>query len=100
MNEPRFGHWAIVLADGTVLVSSSWNAHQPDRAAEIYDPTSDSWAPTSEMVQVRLVSEGMLLRDGRVMAVGGADEEGHGLTSAEFYDPSSDIWTPSTEAAR
>ena len=100
MNEPRFGHWAIVLADGTVLVSSSWNAHQPNRAAEIYGPTSDSWAPTSEMVQVRLVSEGMLLRDGRVMAVGGADEEGHGLTSAEFYDPSSDIWTPSTEAAR
>ena len=59
--------------------------------AEVYDPTSMTWAATQTMVQPRYLHTATLLQYGRVLVVGGFASPG-GV--AELYDPVSKIWTP------
>lgn len=89
----RWGHFATLLADGRVLVAGGLSAPQANGAdqylasAEIYDPTFNRWSPAADM-PVALGDQGntgTLLRDGRVLIVGGG--------SWALYDPKSDRWS-------
>jgi hypothetical protein len=61
-------------------------------SAELFDPASGAFQSTGSMGYARtLGASATLLRDGRVLVVGGGPEVG---TSAELYDPESGTFTP------
>ena len=98
MNDPRVGHKAVLLRDGRVLVIGGgdgrrgyrWNAIA---SSELYDPLTDRWTRTGDMVEGRRSATATLLQDGRVLVAGGLDAATRSLASAEVYDPSSGSWS-------
>jgi len=85
MNETRVFHSAIQFQDGNVLVVASLEL-------EMYDSTTDTWAPAGNMIQERdMMHTATLLVDGRVLIVGGKGENEagrlEGLNAVEIYDP-------------
>ena len=89
----RESHTATLLANGKVLIAGG---HRGRRAAitiyssaEIYDPATGRFSATGEMTRIRHKHEAVLLADGRVLIVGGADErDGRpAYTSTEIYNP-------------
>ncbi len=107
----RFLHAAIRLQNGKVLIAGGGNIFsrldmQPDLPApytvyaELYDPATDTFAPTGSMITERYDFQPVLLSDGRVLiaggqgccvaipfAGGGALLSDSTLASAEIYDP-------------
>jgi N-acetylneuraminic acid mutarotase len=83
-----------VLVTGLLYASVS---SAPLAIAELYDPVTNRWSRTGSMNVARKGARAILLADGRVLVVGGANEVGqdqpHSLTSAEIYDPASNTWS-------
>src|SRR5437762_2341799 len=87
-------HAAVTaLLDGRVLIVGGNNpaaptTTQPLASAEIYDPATDTFAPTGSMAVGRTLHTATLLPDGRVLVAGGwnpvADAS---IASAEIYNP-------------
>jgi hypothetical protein len=90
MASSRVTHTATLLANGLVLITggqssdlypaSGWDS------AELFDPITDSFGSAGHMTLIRQGHTATLLRDGRVLLVGGGDN----LTTtqvAELYDP-------------
>ena len=101
MNFSRAEHTATALADGRVLVVGGYygvhtsTALQTLATAEIYDPAADRWRLAAPLAAPRQRHTATLLRDGRVLVVGGAGKGGQLLTAtatAEIYDPVADRW--------
>ena len=90
MITPRYGHTAVSLADGRVLVAGGYtNRNDILASAELYDPATGSWTATGSMVSHAGSFTATLLRDGRVLVTGNGYE---GVSaSAELYDPDSGI---------
>jgi hypothetical protein len=108
-------HTATRLGDGRVLVvggapdihhdsaSRTWIAHPLATSAEIYDPVADSWTWTAAINLQRWGHTATLLRDGRVLVVGGGvlvsggridwTNEPELRRSAEIFDPGTNAWS-------
>ncbi len=90
---PRAVHKATVLADDRVLVTGGCTLRGCDGferalASELFDPTEGRFIPGPEMTTPRAGHTATLLRDGRVLLVGGYAGEGRrALATAEVYDP-------------
>ena len=107
LSTPRVGHTATLLPDGTVLVAGGVREELVDsfsvsgraglRSVERYDPRTASWRTVAPMLTARQWHTATLLRDGRVLVVGGEDTEGAypGAVTpkGELYDPLRDTWT-------
>ena len=91
---------ATLLADGRVLFAGGLSAGTGNTAtpppllhrvafAEIYDPSSGEFTQTGSMAESRFEHTATRLRDGRVLVVGGADQNDgiDNLATAELYDP-------------
>jgi N-acetylneuraminic acid mutarotase len=100
MSAGRARHSATGLPDGRVLVVGGQSftlrgggifENQPV-SAEVFDPATNGWSPTSPMSTYRLGQTATLLRDGRVLVAGGTDGIAP-VRSAEIYDPKQDRWT-------
>jgi phosphatidylserine/phosphatidylglycerophosphate/cardiolipin synthase-like enzyme len=105
--EARGLHTATLLLDGRVLITgggpASWSVGGAYLAtAEIYDPSTRTFSPTGSMSTPREDHTATLLRDGRVLIIGGNDFGSHTTASAELYDPKTGTFTPtgSMETAR
>lgn len=91
----RMGHSANLLPDGRVLVAGgdcdtcpSTADHETLSSAEIFDPATGSWAPTSSMGTAREWHTGTMLPDGRLLITGGArGNDIRSLSSSELYGP-------------
>src|SRR5437016_7862317 len=83
---PVWGHTATRLDDGTVLIAGGQRGARYRRAAQLFDPTSDTFAALTPMSTPRGRHTATLLRDGRVVVIGGTDGVGP-LASLEIYDP-------------
>jgi N-acetylneuraminic acid mutarotase len=100
MMESRTRHTATLLADGRVLVLGGLTVALRDGGlypglpadAEVYDPKTDRWSPTTPLGVNRLGQTATLLADGRVLVAGGEDENLSILNSTEIYDPTLDRW--------
>jgi hypothetical protein len=95
----RESHTATLLANGKVLIAGG---HRGRRAAitiyssaEIYDPATGRFSVTGDMTRIRHKHEAVLLAEGRVLIIGGADErDGRpAYTSAEIYNPARGTFT-------
>jgi hypothetical protein len=100
MASRRSQYAATMLADGRILLTGGLLpaeyeqackalkamacAVPPTATAEIYDPRTRSFTPTGSMSHPRSLPQSVLLRDGRVLVVGG---EGTSVRTTEVYDP-------------
>ncbi len=93
MQEPRESHVAVRLRDGRVLVAGGHRGRGKaiviSRTAEIYDVASGRFTPTAAMGIRRHKHDAVVLDDGRVLVLGGADErDNEGVySSVEVFDP-------------
>jgi N-acetylneuraminic acid mutarotase len=89
MTTARLAQAAALLPDGRVLVSgggSFGDRQAPTYASvELYDPATRTWTATADMTSARAGHTATTLADGRVLAVGGAnDTVSDPLASAEL----------------
>ena len=99
MTAARESHTATLLADGRVLITGG---HRDRRqamtiysSAEIYDPEKGQFTAAGEMAIKRHKHDAVLIGDGRVLIIGGANElDGHGrYRSVEAFDPKTQKFT-------
>jgi Bacterial Ig-like domain (group 2)/Galactose oxidase, central domain/Kelch motif len=97
-----FGHTATLLPNGKVLlaggfVNSVWDygGSTSDNGTTLYDSATGVFSGTGNMTANRGDHTATLLANGKVLIVGGADQDptGTGLASAELYDPSAGTFT-------
>jgi hypothetical protein len=92
---------ATLLSNGKVLLAggaSSPAATAPPvvfSSAELFDPSSATFSATGAMVSARQHSTATLLSNGKVLLVGGLDNQGNTLSSAELFDPSNNSFAAS-----
>ena len=90
MTVARQGHTITMLLDGRVLIAGgarNVGFRSELASAEIYDPSTGTFIATGSMSVPREGHTATILRDGRVLIVGGSDNGTHTLDSAEIYDP-------------
>ena len=96
MNKARSFFVAVELLNGNVLVAGGFDgtnfpANFAD--AEIYNLHTGVWTTIAPMNTARAAPVALRLEDGRVMVIGGADENFNFLASAEIYDPRNNTWS-------
>jgi hypothetical protein len=87
MTTPRTYHTATLLADGRVLIAGGVQhafGGPAAASAELYDPSTRTFAATGSMTAARSGHTATLLPDGRVLIAGGSNQS----ASAELFDPS------------
>ena len=95
----RFGHSAVRLLDGRVLVMGGTSFCNTvfcsqTATAELFDPATESFTSPGSMLSARTGFSATLLQDGRVLVAGGFSHFCPGLfscylSSAELFDPAS-----------
>jgi hypothetical protein len=103
MSSAHVDHTATLLSNGKVLVASGEGSANPDgsnqqitSSAELYDPSTGTFAPTGSMTIGRFNQAAATLFDGRVLITGGyADVNTRAATaSAELYNPATGTFSP------
>ncbi|WP_312892997.1 MULTISPECIES: Kelch repeat-containing protein [Paraburkholderia] len=93
MNLGRYEHTATLLPDGQVLVAAGYNKRAVT-SAELFDPASDTWSKTGNLLVQRELHTATLLPDGKVLVAGGFNNGGGtSQSSAELYDPATGTWS-------
>jgi hypothetical protein len=94
LSTPRIWHKATRLLNGQVLITGGLNATGAAIAtAELYDPTTDSFATISQMNERRARHTSTLLEDGTVLLAGGFGGSYTQFGRADIYDPASGTFT-------
>jgi N-acetylneuraminic acid mutarotase len=97
MNTARAGPAATLLLDGLVLVAGGLYLDGSQRqvldGSELWDPRSGTWSRTGRLAEARHGASAVTLGDGRVLVVGGVDNDSPvEQASTEVYDPKSREW--------
>lgn len=100
MTTARYGHQAVILAGGSVLVIGGKDGEHDLVTAELYDPAGGTFATTGSMSAARWFFTATLLQDGRALIAGGQDLSGdqpvaaHLPGTAELYVPTTRAFSP------
>jgi len=95
-NQPRHSHTATLLANGKVLIAGGSDFNGQMRFSELYDPATDTWTRTGDLLTSRSGHTATLLRNGKVLVTGGIQAGGTILDSAELFDPATGAWSATT----
>jgi hypothetical protein len=96
MTAVRADHTATLLPNGKVLIAGGeGDGFLALASAELYDPSTRTFAPTGSMITPRYAHSATLLADGRVLIAGGRQDGSRGtpVFTAEIYDPSTGAFT-------
>ncbi len=97
LRTPRYHHTATLLPDGRVLVVGGEQDRAGDvvllRTAEIYDPVRNRWQAAARLPFGLANQTATLLKDGRVLVVGGGDRAPGFQAGAEIYNPRRNRWS-------
>ncbi|HSB07976.1 MAG TPA: kelch repeat-containing protein [Blastocatellia bacterium] len=97
LNTPRYFHTATLLPDGKILVAGGWNTSGSDSplldSAELYDPATGKWNATGSLNVPRISHTATLLKDGKVLIVGGSPDDYLSFNGAELYNPKDERWS-------
>ena len=103
----RGGHSTTLLQDRKVLVAGGIDYDAPGTpifaSAELYDPATETWSATGEMIGKRFKHGGVRLPNGQVLVAGGTATEpsdDRALATAELYDPASGKWAQTGALSR
>jgi Kelch motif len=97
IHQPNFNtSTMLLLSDGRVMVQEEatqhWHALTPDVYGSYINGT---WSPLADMSIWRRYYASGMLKDGRIVIIGGEQSGAGGDTNkGEIYDPVSDSWTP------
>jgi len=98
MQIARASHTSTLLPNGKVLIAGgfagSGGEYNPYRSAELYDPSSGRFEAIAEMSIGRSGHTATLLKNGKVLIVGGWTGRYDLRGSAEIYDPAVNTFTP------
>jgi len=103
MHTARWGHSAVLLDNGTVLVAGGSAVRSAQsvgavRSAELFNPANGQWTETAPMTDARTGHVAVVLGDGKVLVIGGSVPVGRTdeaqLAFCELYDPDTHEWTP------
>src|SRR6266850_2324949 len=76
LGSARGNHTATLLPNGKVLVAGGDNTSGYLASAELYDPTSGTWAATGSLNTARDAHTASLLPNGKVLVAGGFNNTG------------------------
>jgi hypothetical protein len=104
MNEPRESHTATLLADERVLIIGGHSGRRQSlkvyASAEVFSPPTRRFVSTGTMRTARHKHDAVLLADGRVLVIGGADRSDRVyFNSTEIYTPGSASFQPGPSMA-
>jgi N-acetylneuraminic acid mutarotase len=93
---PAVSQAAVVLAGGDVLLTGGEDTGggRPTGAVQRYHGATGTWSLVAAMKHQRIGHTVTLLRDGRVLTVGGLGAKLQPLSSVEIYDPARNRWAP------
>jgi Galactose oxidase, central domain len=94
MRTPRAFHTGTLLPDGTVLIAGGRigvGQAIPTNRAEIYDPSTGTFAATGNMISDHECQQANLLGNGKVLIAGGSGPDDR-VPYAELYDPATGIF--------
>jgi N-acetylneuraminic acid mutarotase len=102
LNQARGSAGAVLLHTHVILIAggcTGTNCFRAIKSAELYNPTTRVWSTTAPMGNVRVFFGLVLLRSGKVLAVGGCTAQNSngcsGVTAAaELFDPVTHTWHP------
>jgi hypothetical protein len=88
-------HSAALLPSGKVLIAGGFDGISKVLAsAALYDPATETIAPTGSLATPRLAFSLTVLQSGSVLAAGGVDSSGAAIAGTELYDPVLGTWSP------
>jgi hypothetical protein len=97
MHIARASHTSTLLPNGKVLIAGgfagSGGESNPYRSVELYDPSSGTFESVAEMSIGRSGHTATLLKNGKVLIVGGWTGRYDLRSSAEIYDPAANTFT-------
>ena len=98
MHIARASHSSTILPNGKVLIAGgfagSGGEYNPYRSAELYDPSSKTFHSVAEMSIGRSGHTATLLKNGKVLIVGGWTGRYDLRGSAEIFDPATNTFAP------
>jgi hypothetical protein len=109
MAKARYAHTATLLGNGKVLIAGGCDAGtsltHAELSAELYDPSTGTFAPAGDMTVARYEHTATLLGNGKVLIAGGHDRGGANVvggevSSAELYDPEAGTFTATASMTR
>jgi len=96
MNSARYAHTATLLLNGQVLVvgGNSGTPAAPNAIAnaELYNPVTGNWTPTTALTAAAMQHTATLLPSGNVLVVGG-NSGAAALATGYVYNPNTTLWT-------
>jgi len=97
MSVRRASTGVALLPNGKVLVAGGQSlvagADSSNRTAEIYDPGTNTWTLTGELVTPRPVVNAVALANGTVLIAGGVAADGFPTSNCEIYNPVTGRWS-------
>jgi hypothetical protein len=104
MSTPRTGDGGALLADGRVIViggNTRGDTGTLLASSEVYNPALGTWSITGSMSVPRHKHAVVGLADGRVLVIGGSNEQDAfgRYRSAEVYDPATGTFSPTGDMA-
>lgn len=86
----------VRLGDDRILCAGGINWFAEDgrvtAVCELFDPITEQWTETGSMNAPRSHQRMVLLKDGRVLSVGGYDSDQQPVAGTEIYDPEQKQW--------